>query len=176
MYDNVHSKVRITNCYIMQINVSVGVHQESVLNPLLFVFVMEALSCEFRIGYPWELLHADELVIALESFDGLKRRLKNWKEGLEVKGLKINVGKTKAMCSRHDTPSTKITSVFPCVVCWKGVGANSIHCLSCKKCGNQHCSGIRESLWNFICKTCSSAAGTDDPFPAPMTVDGAEFE
>ena len=28
------------------------VHQESVLIPLLFIIVMEALSCEFRTGWP----------------------------------------------------------------------------------------------------------------------------
>ena len=40
---------------------------------------MEALSCEFRTGCPWELLHADDLIMAAESLDKLKMRLKNWK-------------------------------------------------------------------------------------------------
>ena len=52
IYDNAHSKVRITNSCSNPINVSVGVHQESVLIPLLFIIVMEALSCEFRTGWP----------------------------------------------------------------------------------------------------------------------------
>ena len=46
---------------------------------------------------------------------------------LEVKGLKVNVGMKKAMCSIHNVPNTKITSVkFTCGVCWEGVGVNSI--------------------------------------------------
>ena len=53
---------------------------------------MEALSREFRIGSPWELLYANDLVTVAKSLDELKMRLKNWKEGLEVKGLKVNVG------------------------------------------------------------------------------------
>ena len=53
MYENAHSKVRITNSYSNAINVSVGVHQGSVLSPLVFIIVMEALSREFRTGYPW---------------------------------------------------------------------------------------------------------------------------
>ena len=32
----------------------VGVHQGSVLSPLLFIIVLEALSREFRAGVPWE--------------------------------------------------------------------------------------------------------------------------
>ena len=43
MYDNAHSKVKITNSYSNPIIISVGVHQGSVLSPL-FITVMEALS------------------------------------------------------------------------------------------------------------------------------------
>ena len=89
MYDNAHSKVRITKSYGNQINASVGVYQASVLSPLLFIIVMEALSHEFRTGCPWELLHADDLVIVAESLGELKVRLKNWKDGMEEKGFKV---------------------------------------------------------------------------------------
>ena len=36
--------------------VKVGMHQGSALSPLLFVMVVEALSREFRVALPWELL------------------------------------------------------------------------------------------------------------------------
>ena len=36
--------------------VKVGMHQGSALSPLLFVIVMEAISREFRVALPWELL------------------------------------------------------------------------------------------------------------------------
>ena len=38
-----------------------GVHHDSVLSPLLFILVLMALSCEFHIRVPWELLYADDL-------------------------------------------------------------------------------------------------------------------
>jgi len=46
-----------SNCF----EVKVGMHQGSALSPLLFVIVTEALSREFRVTLPWELLYADDL-------------------------------------------------------------------------------------------------------------------
>ena len=78
-------------------------------------------------GCPWELLYADDLVIIAETLEELEQKLRNRKKGLEEKGLKVNVPKTKVIHSRHDAPKTKVQSVkFPCGVCYKGVGANSI--------------------------------------------------
>ena len=43
-------------------------HQGSALSPLLFVIVTEAISREFRVALPWELVYADDLaVIGLSS-------------------------------------------------------------------------------------------------------------
>ena len=66
----------------------VGVHQGSVLSPLLFIIVLEALSREFRAGVPWEDLHvyADDLVIIADSLEECVRRLLIWKEAMEKKG------------------------------------------------------------------------------------------
>ena len=44
----------------MKVTVRVGVNQGSVLSPLLFIIVLEALSREFREGLPNELLYADD--------------------------------------------------------------------------------------------------------------------
>ena len=38
----------------------VGIHQESVLSPLPFITVLEALTKEFRTCCPWELLISAE--------------------------------------------------------------------------------------------------------------------
>ena len=47
----------------------VGVHEGSVLSPLLFIIVLEALSREFRAGVPWEDLYVDDLVIIADSLE-----------------------------------------------------------------------------------------------------------
>ena len=57
MYANARSRVRVGEGYSEEFKVKVGVHQGSVLSPLLFI-VLEALSQEFRSGVPWEDLYA----------------------------------------------------------------------------------------------------------------------
>ena len=73
MYNNTRSRVNNTDSD--EFALEVGVHQGSVLSPLLFVIVLEALSCEFRTGTPWKLLYADDLVISAETEEGLKMKL-----------------------------------------------------------------------------------------------------
>ena len=71
--------------------------EESVLSPLIFIIVLEALSREFRAGDPWEDLYADDLVIIADSLEECVRRLLIWKEAMEKKGLSVKAGKTKVM-------------------------------------------------------------------------------
>ena len=52
MYSNARSRVRVNGQYSEEFDVKVGVHQGSVLSPLLFILVLEALSREFRTGVP----------------------------------------------------------------------------------------------------------------------------
>ena len=108
--------------------VKVGVHQGSVLSPLLFTIVLEALSRHFRKGLPWELFYADDLVLLAESREKLMEKISIWKEGLESKGLRVNVGKTKVM-KCHVAANMQVESgKYPCGICGKGVGRNSIQC------------------------------------------------
>ena len=51
--------------------VKVGMHQGSALSSLLFVIVMEAISREFRVALPWQLLYADDLVVIAETEEDL---------------------------------------------------------------------------------------------------------
>ena len=48
MYANVRSRVRVGEGYSEEFEVKVGVHQGTILSPLLFIIVLEALSGEFR--------------------------------------------------------------------------------------------------------------------------------
>ena len=52
MYSNARSRVCVGEGHSEEFGVKVGVHQGSVLSPLLFIIVLEALSREFRCGVP----------------------------------------------------------------------------------------------------------------------------
>jgi len=85
--------------------VKVGMHQDSVLSPLLFVIVMEAISREFRVAVPWELLYADDLAVFAETEEELIKRLNEWKDNVESKGMRVSMNKTKVMISAHKLAS-----------------------------------------------------------------------
>ena len=51
--------------------VNVGLHQGSVLSPLLFAAVMDVVSSEVRSGLPSELLYADDLVLMAPKMEQL---------------------------------------------------------------------------------------------------------
>ena len=94
MYANVRSRVCVGEGFSKEFEVKVRVHQGSVLSPLLFIIVLEALSREFRAGVPWEDLYADDLVIIADSLEECVRRLLIWKKAMEKKGLR-KCGKDK---------------------------------------------------------------------------------
>ena len=83
MYEGVSTAVELGEEESVAFPVRVGVHQQgSVLSPLLFIIVLEALSTEFRTGVQWELLYADDLVLTAESEDKLMDKLRVWKKVL----------------------------------------------------------------------------------------------
>ncbi|XP_056009339.1 uncharacterized protein LOC130051433 [Ostrea edulis] len=126
MYENARSSLRVGDGLTDEFEVKVGVHQGSVLSPLLFIIVLEALSCEFRAGVPWEDLYADDLVIISNSLEECVRRLLTWKEAMERKGLRVNA--KKIMICGTGLDLLQSSGEFPCAVCRTGVGSNSIHC------------------------------------------------
>ena len=112
--------------------VKVGVHQGSVLSPLLFIMVLEALSNEFCVGVPWELFYVDDLCLIAETEGELMEKFKCWKDALKFKGLRVNMEKTKVMCCKMRTGQAENSGRWPCAVCKAGVGANSLNCTACK--------------------------------------------
>ena len=69
----------------------------------------------------------------------------NGKTLLEKRGMKANVEKTKVMALGR-SPSEKKGSGqtrYPCSICSKGVGSNSINCRTCDLWYHKRCSGLQ---------------------------------
>ena len=179
MYENAKSTVNINGTIDDPFPVKVGVHQGSVLSPLLFIIVLEALSREFKRGLPWELLHADDLVLMAYSIEELEILFERWKSEMEQKSLRVNSGKTKVMISKHKCNPQNKTGKFPCSVCLKGVGRNSILCPACKCWVHAKCSGLKGQLakaTNFVCSQCSSGAVADRNNEEKVMLAGSNLE
>ena len=67
MYVGARSRTNVTSSFSEEFEVKVGVHQGSVLSPLLFIIVLEALSHEFHVRCPWEMLYEGLLAETFES-------------------------------------------------------------------------------------------------------------
>ena len=93
--------------------------------------MLEALSRQFGTGVPWELLYAEDLAVMADSLEECIARLKVWKEGMERKGWRVNMKKTKLMVSGPGLDLLRDSGAFPCAVCRSGVGMNSIQCSQC---------------------------------------------
>jgi len=89
---------------------------------------MEAISGEFRVALPWELLYGDDLAVIAETEDELIKRLNEWKDNGESKGMRVNMNKTKVMISGERQKVRQKAVRWPCGICSKGVGSNSLKC------------------------------------------------
>ena len=67
--------------------------------------------------------------------------------------MRVNMNKTKVMISGERQMVRQKAARWPCGVCSKGVGSNSLQCTRCQK-----CSGIKGSMSkvakSFICRGC----------------------
>ena len=95
--------------------------------------VTEAISREFRVALPWELLYADDLVVIAEIKQDLIKRLNEWKNNVENRGMRVNINKAKVVISGERQKPVQKAARWPCGVCGRGVGSNSIQCTSCQK-------------------------------------------
>jgi hypothetical protein len=158
MYCGASTSVKLQGCESSEFEVKVGVHQGSVLSPLLFIIVLEELSKNFRVGLPWELLYADDLALIAETEEELIDKIRRWKDGMENKGLRVNVAKTKVLICCKKFVKVDASGKYPCAVCNVGVGRNSIECRTCTKWIHHKCSGIKGVLKDseFKCAVCTT--------------------
>ena len=60
--------------------------------------------------------------------------------------MRVNMNKTKVMISGERQIVWQKAARWPCGVCNKGVGSNSLQCTRCQKWVHKKCSGIKGSM------------------------------
>ena len=145
------------SAYSEEFELKVGVHQGSVLSPLLFAIVVDVITENARRGVVNELLYADDLVIMSEDIKDLKQRFWNWEDALESKGLKVSTGKTKVMVSELERELFK-SKIDLCVLCGRRVMANLELCTKCGNWVHGKCAKIKKVTarlpMHFVCLKC----------------------
>ena len=102
------------------------------------------------MALPWEPLYADDLVVIAETEEYLMKRLNEWKNNVETRGMTVNMNKTKVMISGERQKPVQKAARWPCGVCGRGVGSNSIQCTSCQNRVHKKCSGIKGSMYKVM--------------------------
>ena len=74
MYNCVETAVRMEDRRSEWFEVKVGVHQGSVLSPLLFAIVLGEITKDIKEGIPKEYLYADDLVLLGNCWSEVERR------------------------------------------------------------------------------------------------------
>jgi len=76
--------------------------------------------------------------------------------------MRVNMNKTNVMISGEQQKEMQKAVRWPCGVCGRGVGNNSIQCTSCQKLVHRKCSGIKGSMHKvmktFTCRECMNPA------------------
>ena len=110
--------------------------------------------------------------IIATSLEECVERVKAWKEGLESKGLHVNMTKTKFMASGLGLDNLQDSGKFPCAVCRMGVGRSSIRCSKCNLWVHyKKCSGLK-TLSEDLSYECPRCRGV----PGKRPVDGRPFK
>ena len=118
----------------------------SMLSPLLFVILLEAMSYKFRTHCPWKLSFADHLAVLSDTLDGLLLKLHLCMSELGSKGLRVNMGKHEAIISGPQLGTLRESGKTLCNVCWKGVSSYSILCNGYSHWVLNRCSNMCEKL------------------------------
>ena len=81
LYEGAKTRVRVGLELSQEFEVKVGLHQGSVLSPLLFAIVVDVITESVRNSLRSEMLYADDLVLTNERDNGGTKR-----EDLEMEG------------------------------------------------------------------------------------------
>ena len=109
---------------------------------------MDALASEI-IGQPWEILYTDGLMLVAESRAiieedvGVERTIRGRRDAFKRK-------EDQGYVVRKNTVGRQTRVRNSPVMCEKGVGSNSIQCISCNGWVHKHCTSVKSHLRTVV--------------------------
>ncbi|KAI5737192.1 hypothetical protein M8J76_010962 [Diaphorina citri] len=97
IYHQSQKQIRCTTGVSSEFLVKYGVHQGSVLSPLLFIVIINHLTKNLMEDLLKTLMFADDIALISDDVEKLQNSLNDWKIALEDNGLKISRKKTEYM-------------------------------------------------------------------------------
>ena len=124
MYKATKTRVK-SRCGLTQyFDIEVVLHQGSILNPLLFIIIMDMLANTIQRDPPWAMLFADDLVICEETGLDVEQQLDSWREVLEGNVLIISRKKTEYLRPAGSSEEVCLAGVpIPCTSSFKYLGS-----------------------------------------------------
>ena len=131
MYEESKTVVRCAVETTESFKVKVGLHQGSVLSPVLFAVTMDRLTNKVKRKPPWTMLIADDIVICKETREEVEKRY-----ALERREMKISRSKTEYLCINggNDNKTVKMEDIkVPRVKEFKYLGSTVQESDSCER-------------------------------------------
>ncbi|XP_063372213.1 uncharacterized protein LOC134660405 [Cydia amplana] len=97
MYTNVTTQIVCPAGTCEKFEICNGVHQGSILSPLLFNVTIDYLTRAHQKPVPWNILYADDVALISDSVKDLQNQLDLWTKSLEENGLRVSRKKTEHM-------------------------------------------------------------------------------
>ena len=97
LYEGAKTRVSVNSESSQEFEVKIGMYKGSMLSPFLISVVVDVIAEFARVGALGELLYVDDLVLMSETIEELRNKFIEWKVAFDSKGLKVCIGKTKAM-------------------------------------------------------------------------------
>ena len=94
-------------------------------------------------------MYTDDLVVIAETEVDLIKRLNEWKDNMDNRGMRVNMSKTKVMNCGELQKIMQKAARWQCDVCGRDVGNNSTQCTS-QKWVHRMCSGIKGSIYKVM--------------------------
>ena len=96
LYLGAKTEARVATKLREELPVNVVTHQGSVLSPSLFAMVVDVVTEGAREGLMNEILFADDLVLMVETMEGLSEKFNKWKSAFESKGMQRTLGSARS--------------------------------------------------------------------------------